>query len=243
MAKLNQIIAVEKGVKTRTYSAITSINKEAQKPDLFHGFVKKYRPQNEMGETLPSEHKQVQKTFRHSISEFQKNMSELMQITARKDWSNTQAFGDIVLDGKIILEKVPVSYLLFLEKQLTDLKTFVGNLPTLDTGEIWTFDENQGIYQSSTTSTHRTKKVQKPIVLYDATEHHPAQTQLITEDVIVGFWDQSKQSGACPAPVKAKYLANIERLIDAIKEAREAANSIEETSVPNVGALLFDAIF
>jgi hypothetical protein len=37
-------------------------------------------------------------------------------------------------------------------------------------------------------------------VLYDATEHHPAQTQLISEDVIVGWWETVKHSGAIPRP-------------------------------------------
>lgn len=42
MAKLNQIIAVEKGVKSKSYSDLTELNKVVQKPDLFNGLVKRY---------------------------------------------------------------------------------------------------------------------------------------------------------------------------------------------------------
>jgi hypothetical protein len=132
-----------------------------------------------------------------------------------------------------------VSFLLFLEKQLTDIRTFVGNLPVLDPAESWSEDKNSGLYRTEPTSTHRTKKVQKPIVLYPATPEHPAQTQIITEDVIVGFWSQVKQSGAIPRPQKLIILDRVERLLKAVKEAREAANIQEEVKTPDIGAAIF----
>jgi len=36
---------------------------------------------------------------------------------------------------------VPATYLLFLEKQLTDLHTLVSKLPVLDASETWVFDQ------------------------------------------------------------------------------------------------------
>lgn len=59
-AKLNQIIAIEKGVKAQTYSALTEIHKAVQKPELFNGFAKTYQKVNEEGEDLPAERKRVQ---------------------------------------------------------------------------------------------------------------------------------------------------------------------------------------
>ncbi|HEX5084517.1 MAG TPA: hypothetical protein VFY40_20945 [Blastocatellia bacterium] len=40
MSKLNQIVAIEKGVKSRVYGEITEMRKLSQKPDLFSGFSK-----------------------------------------------------------------------------------------------------------------------------------------------------------------------------------------------------------
>lgn len=232
--KLNQVIAIEKGVKSRVYGELTNLNKVAQKPDLFNGLARTYQSKDDDGEKLPDERKRVQASATDLIRQFANAAAELMGVTARKDWTNCVAKADVVIDGKTIVTGAPVSYLLFLEKQLTDFHTFVGNVPVLDESESWTFDANSGLFKSDQTSTHRTKKVARAIVLYPATEQHPAQTQLISEDVIAGFWNQVKQSGAMPKPKKLALLAKTEGLLRAIKEAREAANSADVVVTPPV---------
>ena len=49
--KLNQIIAIEKGVKSRAYGELTTLHKESQKAESFNGFVKNYRKKTRMGKT------------------------------------------------------------------------------------------------------------------------------------------------------------------------------------------------
>jgi hypothetical protein len=66
---------------------------------------------------------------------------------------------------------------------------------------------------------------------------------LITEDVIAGYWNQVKQSGAIPKTRKAEIAEKVEVLLRAVKEAREAANVQEETKSPEVGEVVFDFIF
>lgn len=60
MPKLNQIVAIEKSVKSRVYGEITEMHKLSQKPDLFSGFSKQYRKKDEEGEDYPPEQKRVQ---------------------------------------------------------------------------------------------------------------------------------------------------------------------------------------
>ena len=239
MAKLNQIIAVEKGVKSRTSADITATYKAVQKGELFSGFSKTYQPNDEEGEDLPPERKRVQLTAQDAINAVSRSMTELMDIVARKDWSNCLAKADVVVDDIVLLRSAPVSYLLFLEKQLTDMHTFTKHLPILDEAETWTKDVNSGIFKAEETKTHRTKKLQKAIVMYPATDKHAAQTQLITEDVLVGFWTTVKQSGAMPKPDRQALVERIEKVLKAVKEAREAANSIDEASTPDVGSSIF----
>lgn len=240
MAKLNQIIAIEKGIKSRVYGELTDLNKAIQKPELFNGFQKTYLKRDDEGEDLPAEKKRVQFSAAEVLSRAERIISELMEVTARKDWTNCAANASVKIDDKVIIPNAPVSFLLFLEKQLTDLRTFVGNLPILDEGDNWSKDENSGLFKAETTKTHRTRKVQKPIVLFPATPEHPAQTQLITEDVIAGFWEQVKQSGAIPKTEKQAISERVEILLRAIKEAREEANVHEEIQTPNVGSAIFD---
>lgn len=239
MAKLNQIIAIEKGIKSRVYGDLTELNKAIQKPDLFNGFQKTYQKKDEDGEDLPPERKRVQFLASEVLRNAARGVTELMEVTARKDWTNCSASASVSVNGAVLVKDAPVSFLLFLEKQLTDLRTFVGNLPVLDDGETWNKDENSGLYRAEATQTHRTRKVQKPIVLYPATPEHPAQTQIITEDLIAGFWTTVKQSGAIPKPEKQALSERIEVLLRAVKEAREEANVHDEVQVPNVGEAVF----
>lgn len=43
MTKLNQVIAVEKGVKSRDHSEVSALYKLAQKPELFNGANRVFR--------------------------------------------------------------------------------------------------------------------------------------------------------------------------------------------------------
>ena len=85
-------------------------------------------------------------------------------------------------------------------------------------------------------------RIDLPITLYEATEEHPAQTQLITEDVIAGQWLTIKYSGAIAPPRKKQLLARIEKLSNAVKFAREQANAIEATE-KKLGREVFDYLF
>ncbi len=239
MPKLNQVIAIEKGVKSRVYGEITDIHKTSQKPDLFNGFVKTYRKKDEEGEDYPPERKKVQMIADAMLSRAAELLTELFDVTATKDWGNCHAFADVEVDGQVLIKDAPVPYLLFLEKQISDLHTFVEKMPVLDEADDWSKDENSGLYKTSAIPTHRTKKVQKPIVLYEATKEHPAQTQIISEDIVVGYWDTVKHSGALPAPRKQLLLERIEKLAKSVKYAREQANAAESEN-QKIGKQIFD---
>ena len=122
---------------------------------------------------------------------------------------------------------MPVTYLLFLEKQLVDLHTFVKKLPVLDAAESWTFDESADCYATEPVQTVRTKKVPRNHVKAEATEKHPAQVEVYYEDVTVGYWKTVKFSGALPAKRVNELLERVEKLQQAVKFAREEANGTE----------------
>ena len=241
-AKLNQVIAIEKGAKNRIYSAITELHKNAQKADLYYGFSKTYEPKEEGGEQFPPEQKKVLMRADDVLSETKTLFGEFLDITATKDFANVSAMADVSVGGNILVKDAPVPYLLFLEKQLTDLRTFVDKMPTLDESDDWRKDEASGLFKTEPTKTHRTAKVQEAIVLYDATDKHPAQTQLITKDVIVGYWNQTKQSGAITRGEKRGLLEKIEAVLSAVKSAREEANNVEAPE-KKIGADILNYIF
>lgn len=243
MLKLNQVVAIEKGVKSKCNERLSALYKLVQKPVLFNGLRKKYMPKAEGDESLPDETQLVQHTVPVMLRDVEAAARELFAVTAQRDWTNCVARGQVIIDGVPLLD-APVSYLLFLEKQLTDIRTFVANLPLLDPTEEWSWDEASSSYKSMSSSTIRTKKMQKPIVLYDATANHPAQTQLITEDVSVGTWVQTRFSGAISLTDREAMLARVETLLNAVKMAREEANMQSVTEDASaIASTLFGYMF
>ncbi|MDY6784202.1 MAG: hypothetical protein SW833_16915 [Cyanobacteriota bacterium] len=242
MARLNQIIAIEKGIKSRSVQELAESHRAVQKPALLSGISRTYRPKDEEGEQLPPESKKVEVKVEEILRQTQEVLTKLFDITATKDWTNCQARADVTVDGQVLVTRAPVSYLLFLEKQLTDLQTFVKKLPVLDASETWNFDENADCWATEPVQTLKTFKTPRNHVKAEATEHHPAQVEVYYEDVTVGYWRTVKFSGALPAQRVNQLLDRLEKLQQAVKFAREEANNTE-VEEQRVGERIFNYLF
>lgn len=242
MPKLNQIVAIEKGEKTRTNEQINEAYKQVQKGAAFAGLSRTYQPVDEEGETLPPESTRVQLRAQQLIDETVKAWTELVDITATKEAANCVAKADVVVDGKVVVKDAPVTLLLFFEKQLTDLHTFVSKLPVLSQDQEWRYDAAVDAYATAPIRTVRSKKVPRVLVAYEATKEHPAQTQVWQEDVKAGEWTKIEYSGALPQQRVAQLLERVDALKKAVQFAREAANGIEVTQL-HVGKAFFDFVF
>ncbi|MFI6416726.1 hypothetical protein ACIBG6_04720 [Streptomyces sp. NPDC050842] len=240
--KLNQIIAVEKGVKSRAHQDLTTAHHGLQKPALLAGISRTYQPKDEEGEQLPPESTLVQVKAEDVLRDTARALTRLFDVTATKDWANCEARADVTVDGRVLVGQVPVAYLLFLEKQLTDINTFVRKLPVLDAAESWTQDPSTDAWKTEVVRTVRTKKVPRNHVKAEATDKHPAQVDVYYEDVPVGYWTTVKFSGALPARRVNELLERVEKLQQAVKFAREEANSAEVTD-QRVGDAVFGYLF
>lgn len=125
------------------------------------------------------------------------------------------------------MPKMSVPTLIFLEKQLNDLRTFVDKFQTLDPAHSWTWDEATGCYRSEVSETVRNKKVLKNHIKYEATKEHPAQVETYTEDVPIGYYTTTHFSGAVPMQKKREILDRVRQLQTAVVLAREEANRAE----------------
>ncbi len=242
MGKLNQVIAVVASKKKKAAEATTNAYHLIQKGPLFDGIAKTYRPKDEDGDRLPAESKAIQVKVKDLIADSVASLTEMWDVIATQDHANTLARGDVVIQGAFSAPNVPVTYLLFLEKQLKDVETFVGKLPTLDPSEKWVFNKDADCYATEGSETVRTKKVPRAFVKSPATKEHPAQVETFHEDVVAGYWNTIKFSGAIPAQEKNEILARIRLLSEAVVKAREAANGIEAPS-QKVGKEVFGYIF
>lgn len=242
MARLNQIIAVEKGIKARSQKELTEAHHALQKPALLAGIARTYRPKDEEGEQLPPEATKVQIKSEEIIRRTADILVELFDVTATKDYTNCKARADVVVDGKVLLPAVPVTYLLFLEKQLVDLHTFVKKLPVLDASETWVLDASADCWATEPVQTVKTKKVPRNHVKAEATDKHPAQVEVYHEDVVVGFWKTVKFSGALPQKRVNELAERVEKLQQAVKFAREEANN-QTADEQKVGRAVLSYLF
>lgn len=254
--KLHQILAVNKGVKSKEYGNITKLHKEMQKSDLITGLQRRFRPREDAtGDSnidnfseYPDEDKKIQLKIEDVISEVQEKFASIWNSEATKDFANARAVADIVLDAdtdkpETLCKSVPVSHLLYLEKQLTDLFTFVNNLPVLSTDHNWEYDDQHSHFRSNVIKTLKSKKVQRPIEMAPATKEHPAQVQLVTDDVPVGVWETTHFSAAIASDRKEAMKKNVLRLQKAVKYAREKANADTEAPAIKIGSALLNVVF
>lgn len=242
MTKLNQIIAVEKGVKSKATREFTDLRREVTKTALLAGLSRTYQPKDDEGDQLPSESTLVQVKAENVIGRVSETLTNLFDVTLTKEKANAEATADVKVGNKTILAGVPVTYLLFLEKQLVDIHTFVSKLPTLDPSQEWTYDAATGQYVTGVTQTVRSKKVPKNWVKAGATDRHPAQVEIFHEDGIVGTWSKREFSGALPATRVNELITRVEALQTAVKFAREEANNTEITDA-KAGKAVFDYLF
>jgi hypothetical protein len=240
--KLNQIIAIEGGLKNTSKRDVTDAYHKIQKTALLNGISRTYKPKDEEGDILPPESTLVQTRVEDVLAEVSTSLTRLFDITLTKEVANGSAKADVVVGGTIIVKDAPVTYLLFLEKQLVDLKTFVAALPTLDPAELWEKSAATGDWATAVSQTVKTKKVPRNWEKSPATDKHPAQVEIFNEDVQVGTWSTTKFSGALQRERRNALLTRVEDLLTAVKFAREDANSAVVTDV-KTGKQVFDFLF
>lgn len=242
--KLHQILAIANGVNSRAESTSTRIHHINKKPALFSGFRKEWKPINEDGPQYQPERKLVQARVPDQIAQFSEALGEQFNVWWQRDKANQEAVADVVVDGKTIIEGAPVSFLLALEKRFQNIRTFIAELPTRDTADDWKAAD-AGIFRTpEPEQTMKTQKVQEALVVFPPSEHNKGGThEMITKDVLIGHWQTIKESGGISEDGKRIFISRIEAISDAVKLAREEANSIEVPQKPSVGEDIFGFIF
>ncbi len=240
--KIHQTIAVLKGLKSEAEKSLVNAYHLLQKPALLSGLSKTYEPRSEDGDRLPGEGQRVQATVPAIVETVRQPLTRLFDEELALDLANCTARADVVVDGKVLIKDAPVTYLMFLDKQLTNLATFVGKWPTLDTAKDWNANAQSGIWQTPPVLTVRTDKVPEKFVKSEATDRHPAQVEILYLDRPVGTWTKIEFSGAIPVQEGISTLARIRVLQEAVKVAIQVANA---TDAPpqKIGASLLTYLF
>lgn len=238
--KLNQILAHFTSTLKAWKDGLTNVHR--LKPADVLGLRGRYVASDEDGEHYPDEVSQVKNSIPKIFEMVMGLAGTYVDVAAARDYSNTSAFADVIVGDQVLLSKVPVTFLLTLDSMLTDLSTWVEGLPTLDSGEVWTWDPQDMVYKGREVTTQKVVNEKTPLVLYPATEKHPAQVQVMDRPRVVGHWTRVKFSGGIPVAEKRGIQERVELLQRAVRQAREEAN-MAEAAQPNVSGPILDYIF
>lgn len=223
---LAQVVGTRKAIAARATSDLTAVKNEVEKADRFAGLVRTYAPIEDGGDAYPPENKAVLSRHADVLNQMVECERPWLNTIAAVEFANQAACADVVVGDTVVIQSAPVPLLLALIKRVTDMRTLLEKIPVLPEGESWSWNTAEEVYETPAAQTRKTTRKQTPVVLYEATKEHPAQVQLLPEDVLVGHWTTIKQSGAMLARQKRDILVRTDALIDALKHAVEAANRI-----------------
>lgn len=229
--RLHQVLAMRTTVQPTAYARLTQLHQDMKKADLFNGFQKTFQKNDENDIDRAPQHKPILLKADDILEEWQQVATRWFDLAATHEYANCNAKADVIVDGNVILEQVPVTYLLFLDKQLVDLESTLEKAVGQEPGVEWVKDDNANLYRAPKVETVATKKTPRAHVLYEATKEHPAQVKEWQEDVKAGVWTQVDFTSALPGKRKRELLARVRELILAVRAAREEANGIEAPDI------------
>jgi len=236
MGKLHELLAVSgqlKGQAEKILSETTGVF--SKKQSLFEGHTRRYTPRDDEGEQLPPEDKLMTTTVPEKIDYTADFLEKYLDAVFQKDMTNTVAKADLVLPGPtdaetVVIKDLPPTFLLTLESWLTKVRSMLAAAPTTDLGEAWAWSPDKECWVADPKQTIRTKKVRKNHVKAPATDKHPAQVEVYTEDVPVGTWSTTRVSGALSPLQKHQLMERVDTALLEVKKARERANCHEATT-------------
>lgn len=242
---LAQVLAMESNIENSSHKEFTDVHRliDGSKNTLVNGINRTYEPVDNDGEQLPDEPGFIAVVVNEQIALVRKTLARWYDMAATREWGNASATADLVIPGGDTIPNVPVMYLVFLDKHLRDLHTFVSKLPVVDLPtEQWTLDSKDGLQKTSPITTTRTAKVPEVITLYPHTDKHPAQTQLAFNDKIIGHFKTVKMSSALTPARRAVLVERVQALQAAVKNARELANTTQ-VEEKHVAGIVLDYVF
>jgi len=231
-AQLHEVLAVDRELDAKDKNErAAAIDLFSNRLDLFTGNIKTLRMFDEADkaeEAQAVETKQIYLTANQVLAQALQHTVRFMDAVAQKERTNQNAIADVILDnGDVILENVPATTLLALERVLADVGKLYAVVPVLAAGVKWEPDANlgAGIFKQAHDATKlKTRTVKKPVTMFEGNEHHPPQFQMTDEVKNVGEYVEQKWAAFLQPARKMELMERIDELQRAVKKARMRAN-------------------
>lgn len=246
--KLHELLAVDGNLKAQADKTRAELMGTFEKKQ--HHFSEKtvsYKPSEENAATVVEGQLDIQTTVAKELKWISDFIVKSLDVSYQVAEANTIARADVVLEnGTTLISQLPATSLLELEKRAKELHDFVAAIPTLDPAKGFRLDpdKGEGIYKAREDRKTRTKKTNKVLTLAPPTDKHPAQVQLVTEDVPVGEITTLEWSGLITTAAKGDMLSRVEEFARSVKKARSRANEVEiPKNETKIGAVIVNYVF
>jgi len=242
-AQLHQLLAVEPEIRKNAAGIIQETKKLFSHADYFDGLIKAYVPIVTDEVPVPSEEKKVVTTVPDRLNYTMESVIKSLNAVLSKETTNSSGATALLKIGEKTFGEFSPTALLAMEQQLSQIKEVYLFAPTLDNTKSWEPDTEAGpgFLKTPVTKVYRSLKKPKAIVKYPATKEHPAQTEMVMEDVHVGDYETTYYTGRITSAQKHELLTRVDNLLQAVKRARAQANQAEVIDV-KVGKDLIDYI-
>jgi hypothetical protein len=250
MPKLHEILAVEGDLRgtadTVIKEAIVTFDKRPNHFIQTDIATSHFADEDKKLDT--EEHSAMETTVGEKLEYVGEMVTRYYDAYMTKEASNQSATATVMVDGKAFLEDVPVVVLLGMETKLGELRAMYGQIPTLRPGPVWERDttDKQGVYRAKHPEKRFiTRKTKKGVVMYPHSDKHPAQVQVLDEDISIAERITTTRSGMLSVLDKSLLLDRIDTLIQAFKKARQRANDtdlVERQMGKTVFAYLHDPL-
>ncbi len=234
-AKLHELLAVEKTRSGAANKILADTAQKFNKFDYFQGAEKTLSmiedsAQNAAIEIAARETRNLPTTVQETLEYALEAWVRAEDVIFQKNLSNQYANSDLYFQGQLLTEAVPVDELMGLEVRLDSMRKIMEMMPTLAASTKWEPDtmsgRNGAWIAAEPEITTKTEKTMTAVVLYAATDKHPAQVKEVPSDRTVGTFKLVKTCGAATSAQKAKVMATLDELISEVKQARMRANSV-----------------
>jgi hypothetical protein len=237
---LAQVVGVETAAREKDNNTGVETQKRLKSEPLTSGHNHVYFPLQDPDQegakgTLtapqPNSYKPVAVTVEAALKEMMRQAIPAIDTVATKDATNQGANADVIVNEYVLLPKVPVSHLLWLEKYLGEWrKKSISILPVLDPTKDWTLRDS-GIYESAPADTQIFTREVVPLILHPGNDKHAPQVQPLEKQVHVGHYTKSSLSGAVYESRKQELLDRFDLVISAVKDAIARANQTTAVEV------------
>lgn len=236
MGKLHEHLAIQDTTQTASKKLLSETNNKFSKvSQYFLGYDKRLKMLTESAENTEielsgSDAKALPTTVRKTLEYVFDTWAKAENVAFQINVTNQRANASLIFRENVLFENVPVDELLRLENVLTVLRNMLDGIPTLDPSRRWVHNSSldNDVWVSEVPDvTTKTEKIVTPVVLYPATDNHPAQVEKISTDKVVGTFTTMHYSGSATTVQKAAAISMVDELIEAAKTARMRANMEE----------------